>query len=47
MLIDCADLAEVTKKYCEERSLYLIFRKEKKPEKNVDFLKEIGMFFKI
>ena len=46
ILIKCADLLEIRKKYFEERSLYSLFR-------NVIleiffyFLREIGMFYKI
>ena len=46
ILIECADLLEIKKKYFEERSLYSLFR-------NVileiicDFLREIGVFYRI
>ena len=46
ILIECADLLEIRKKYFEERSLYSLFRNEI-PEKNFDFLREIGVFYKI
>ena len=46
MLIECADLVEVRQKYFEERSLYSLFRNVN-PEKIIDYLKEIGMFFKV
>ena len=44
--IECADLVEVRKKYSEERSLYSLFRNVN-PEKNFDYVKEIGKFRKI
>ena len=43
ILTECADLVVVGKKYFEERSLYSLFRNVN-PEKNVDYLKETGMF---
>ena len=43
ILIECADLVEVRKKYFEERSLYSLFRNVNL-EKFFDYLKEIGMF---
>ena len=43
ILIECADLVEIRKKYLEERSLYSLFRNVN-PEKTFDYLKEIGMF---
>ena len=46
ILIECADLVEVTKKYFEERFLYSLFRNVN-PEKMFDYLKEIGMFDKV
>ena len=45
-LIECADLVEVRKKYFEERSLYLLLR-NKNLGKIFDYLKEIGMFYKV
>ena len=45
-LIKCADFVEVRKKYFEERSLYLIFWNVDL-KKNFDFLREIGVFYKI
>ena len=46
ILIECADLVEVRKKHFEERSLYSLFRTVN-PENNFDYLKEIGMFYKV
>ena len=46
ILKECADLVEVRKKYSEERSLYSLFRNVN-PEKKFDYLKEIGMFYKV
>ena len=46
ILIKCADLVEVRKKYIEEKSLYALFRTVN-PEKSFYYLKEIGMFYKI
>ena len=46
ILIDCADLLEIRKKYFEERSLYSLFRNEI-PEIIFHFMREIGMFYKI
>ena len=43
ILIECADLLEVRKKYFEERSLCSLFRNVNL-EKIVEFLKETGMF---
>ena len=43
--IECADLAEVRKKYFEEKSLDSLFRNVN-PEV-FDYLKEIGMFDKV
>ena len=46
ILIECADLLEIRKKYFEERSLYSLFRNVI-PEIMFDFLREIGVFDKI
>ena len=46
ILIECADLLEIRKKYFEERSLYSLFRNVI-PEIMFDFLREIGVFHKI
>ena len=46
ILIGCADLSEISKKYFEERSLYSLFRNVM-TEFFFDFLREIGMFHKI
>ena len=46
ILIECADLLEIRKKYFEEKSLYSIFR-NKIPEVVFDFLCEIGVFYKV
>ena len=46
ILIECADLLEIRKKYFEERSLYSLFR-NMIPEIIFDFLREIGVFYKI
>ena len=46
ILIECADLLEIRKKYFEERSLYSLFRNVI-PEIIVDLLREIGVFYKI
>ena len=46
ILIGCADLLEITKKYFEETSLYSLFRNVI-PEIIFDFLREIGVFNKI
>ena len=43
ILIKCADLLEIRKKYFEERSLYSLFRNII-PEKMFDILREIGVF---
>ena len=40
--MECADLVEVRKKYFEERSYRNV-----NPEKIFDYLKEIGMFYKV
>ena len=44
--IICADLLEIRKKYFEEKSLYSFFRNVI-PEVVFDFLREIGVFYKI
>ena len=46
ILIECADLLEIRKKYFEEKSLYSLFRNEI-PEIIFDLLREIGVFCKI
>ena len=46
ILIECADLVEIRKKYFEERSLYSLFRNVI-PEIIFDFLREVGVFYKI
>ena len=46
VLTDCADLLKIRKKYFEEKSLYSLFRNVI-PEINFDFLREIGVFYKI
>ena len=46
ILIECADLLEVRKKYFEQKSLYSLFRNVS-PEIIFDFLREIGVFYKI
>ena len=46
ILIECADLVEDRKKYFEDRSSYLLFRNVN-PENIFDYLKEIGMFYKV
>ena len=46
ILIECADLLEIRKKYFEDRSLYSLFRNVI-PEIIFDFLREIGVFDKI
>ena len=46
ILIECADLVGVINEYFEERSLYLLLRNVN-PEKMFDYLKEIGMFYKV
>ena len=45
ILIECADLLEIRKKYFEERSLYSLFRNVIS-EIIFDFLREIGVFSK-
>ena len=46
ILIECADLLEIRKKYFEERSLHSFFQNVI-PERMFDFLREIGVFYKI
>ena len=46
VLIECADLLEMRKKHFEERTLYSLFRNVI-PEIIFDFLREIGVFYKI
>ena len=46
ILIECADLLEIRKKSFEEKSLYSLFRNVI-PEVVFDFLREIGVFYKI
>ena len=46
ILIECADLLEIKKKYFEDRSLYSLFRNVI-PEIIFDFLRGIGVFYKI
>ena len=46
ILIECADLLEITKKYFEEKSSYLLFWNVI-PEVVFDFLREIGVFYKV
>ena len=46
ILIECAALVEVRNRYFEERSLYSLFRNVN-PEKNFDYLREIGVFYKL
>ena len=46
ILIECADLLEFRKKDFEEKSLYSLFRNVI-PEVVLDFLREIGVFYKI
>ena len=46
ILIECADLLEFRKKDFEEKSLYSLFRNVI-PEINFDFLRKIGVFYKI
>ena len=46
ILIGCANLLETRKKYFEEKSLHLLFR-NLIPEVVFDFLREIGVFYKI
>ena len=46
ILIECADLLEIRKKYFEEKSLYSLVRNVI-PEVVFDFLREIGVFYKV
>ena len=46
ILIECAGLLEIRKKYLEEKSLYSLFRNVI-PDIIFDFLREIGVFNKI
>ena len=46
ILIECAELLEVRKQYFEQKSLYSLFRNVS-PEIIFDFLREIGLFYKI
>ena len=46
ILIECADLVGLGKKYFWKRSLYSLFRNVN-PEKKNDYLKDIGMSYKI
>ena len=46
ILIECADLLEIRKKYFEEISLYSLFRNVI-PERNFGFLREIDVFYTI
>ena len=46
ILIECADFLEIRKKYFEERSLCSLFRNVI-PEVVFDFLREIGVFYKV
>ena len=46
ILIGCADLLEIRKKYFEEKSLHSLFRNVI-PEVIFDVLREIGVFYKI
>ena len=46
ILIECTDLLEIRNKYFEEDFLYLLFRNVI-PEVVFDFLREIGVFYKI
>ena len=46
ILIECTDLLEIRKKYFEEKSLYSLFRNVI-PEVVFDFLREIGVFYKV
>ena len=45
-LIECVDLVRVRKKYFQERSVDLLFQNVN-PEKNFDYLEEIGMFSEV
>ena len=46
ILIECADLVEVRKKYFEEKSLNSLFCNVT-PEDSFDHLKEIDMYLKV
>ena len=46
ILTECADLLEVRNKYFEHKTLYSVFRNVS-PEIIFDFLREIGVFYKI
>ena len=46
ILTECADLLEVRNKYFEHKTLYSVFRNVS-PEISFDFLREIGVFYKI
>ena len=46
ILVECADLLEIRKKYFEEKSLYSLFRNVIL-EVVFDFLREIGVFYKV
>ena len=47
ILIECADLEEIRQKHFEERSLYSLFRNVIPEEVIFDFLREIGVFYKL
>ena len=47
ILIKCADLVEIRKKYFGERSLYSLFRNVLPKVIFFYFLREIGLFYKI
>ena len=46
ILIECADLLEIRKKYFKKRSLYSLFWNVS-PEVVFDFVREIGVFYKV
>ena len=46
VLIECADMLEISKKYFEEKFLYSLFRNVN-PKVVFDFLREIGVFYKV
>ena len=46
ILIECADLLEIRKKYFEDKSLYSLFRNVI-PEVFFDCSREIGVFYKV
>ena len=46
ILIECANLVQIRKKHFEKRSLFSLFRNVI-PEVIFDFLREIGVFYKI